>query len=92
VSAGKRRLKSALALPDLQYIEHLRTTGYGDITLGRVEDHPCVATAAAEDQHLATLVRRKGESLAQLLVRLDRAIERAYEHQIYTNEVYDKPT
>jgi hypothetical protein len=36
------------------------------------------------------LVRRKGESLAELLVRLDRAIEGAYEHQIYINDVYDK--
>lgn len=88
--AHKRSLKQAPALPELKYIEHLLTTGYGDITLGRVEDHPCVATAADEDRQLAMLVRRKGESLGELLVRLDRAIESAYEHQIYVNEVYDK--
>lgn len=90
MSAEKRSLKQAQTLPGLKYIEHLLKTGYGDITLGRVEDHPCVATAADEDQQLAMLVRRKGESLAELLVRLDRAIEGAYEHQIYINEVYDK--
>lgn len=88
--ADKRSLKPAPALPELKYIEDLLTTGYGDITLGRVEDHPCVATAADEDQQIAMLVRRKGESLAQLLVRLDHAIEGAYEHQIYINEVYDR--
>ncbi len=92
MSAEKRSLKQAQPLPELKYIEHLLKTGYGDITLGRVEDHPCVATAADEDQQLAMLVRRKGESLAQLLVRLDRAIEGAYEHQICINEVYDKRT
>lgn len=87
--AKKRSLKPAPALPELRYIEDL-LTGYGDITLGCVEGHPCVATAADEDQQLAMLVRRKGESLADLLVRLDRAIEGAYEHQIYINDVYDK--
>lgn len=87
--AGKRSLKQTPAFPELRHIEDL-LTGDGGITLGCVEGHPCVATAADEDQQLAMLVRRKGESLAQLLMRLDRAIEGAYEHQIYVNEVYDK--
>ena len=74
-------------LPPLRYVEHL-LQGHGDITLGRVEDHPCVATAADEDQQLAMLVRRKGETLAELLVRLDQAIESAYECRHVINEVY----
>lgn len=89
--AKNRSLKEPEVLPQLKYIEHMLKTGYGDITLGRVEDHTCVATAADEDQQLAMLVRRKGESLAQLLVRLDKAIEGAYEHEIFINEVYDRP-
>ncbi|MDM4771484.1 hypothetical protein [Solimonas sp. SE-A11] len=90
--ANKRSLSEPDVLPHLKYIEGLVGTGYCDITLGRIENHPCVATAADEDQQLAMLVRRKGESLAQLLIRLDKAIEGAYEHQIFINEVYDGPT
>lgn len=81
------RVSAAEALPALRYVEHL-LAGNGDITLGRVEHHPCVATAADEDMQLAMLVRRKGESLVQLLVRLDRAIESAFERHHVINEVY----
>lgn len=87
--AKKRPQKRSEAFPPLRYIENLLACGAVEITLGRVEDHCCVATAADEDQQLAMLVRRKGESLANLLARLDRAIEGAYEHTIYINEVYD---
>ena len=87
----KSRLTQPQTLPALKYIEHLLTTGYGDITLGRVGPIECAATACDEDQQLAMLVRRKDETLAQLLVRLDQAIESAYERHHVINEVYSGP-
>jgi hypothetical protein len=87
VPAKKRSVMEPEVLPHLRYIEGV-VAAYGEITLGPVEDHPFVATAADDDQQLAMLVRKKGESLAQLLIRLDKAIEAAYEHRIFINEVY----
>jgi len=58
---------------DLPAIAALIEAG-GDITVGRLAEIPCVATAADSDQCLAMLVRRDGESLPQLLLRLDAAI------------------
>src|SRR4030095_15265289 len=48
--------------------------GNGDITIGSVGPIRCVATAADQDQCLAMLVRRRGESFQDLLQRLDAAI------------------
>lgn len=87
----KSRLKAPEALPQLRYIEGLLREGYGDITLGRVGPVKCAAIACDEDQQLAMLVRRDGETLAQLLVRLDRAIEQAYEHDYFIDEVNSGP-
>ena len=36
---------------------------------------------------LAALVRRKGESLMDLMRRLDKAIEKAWQKEIYTDEI-----
>ena len=60
----------------------------GQITLGHV--HPirnCVATATDEAQCLAMLVRRHGETFADLLQRLDAAIADAYENGIFADEI-----
>lgn len=65
--------------------------GNGDITIGRVGPIRCVATAADEDQCLAMLQRRPGESLVELLQRLDAAIEDAYENSVYIDEVNAPP-
>jgi hypothetical protein len=45
--------------------------------------------AVATDGHntLAMLKRRPGETLTQLLTRLDQAIERAWMEEIYTDEI-----
>jgi hypothetical protein len=64
----------------------------GDITIGAVASVRCAATAADEDQCLAMLVRRPGESLLQLLQRLDAAIADAYEHNVYIDEVNAPPS
>ena len=70
----------------LENIESL-IDGNGEITIGSIGPIRCAATAADEDQCLAMLVRRRGESLMQLLSRLDAAIENAYENQIFEDKI-----
>lgn len=76
--------------PSLPNIEYL-IDGNGDITIGGIASIPCAATATDEDQSLGMLVRRDGETLEQLLMRLDRAIEIAYEDEIFIDEVNNGP-
>ncbi|HEX5012052.1 MAG TPA: hypothetical protein VFY71_16825 [Planctomycetota bacterium] len=62
--------------------------GNGEITLGRVGPVPCAAIAADDDNRcLAMLVRNQGESLTQLLSRLDAAIEGALERDEFIDEI-----
>jgi len=69
---------AALSLPNIaQLIED------GDITIGMLRPVGCVATAADEDCNYAMLVRRRGESLFQLLTRLDQALTLG----IFTDEI-----
>lgn len=63
----------------------------GEVTLGIVNPVGCVATAADEYACLAMLVRRKNETLTQLLTRLDYAIGLALTEDIFTDEVNDPP-
>ncbi len=74
------------SLPSLPNIEFL-IDGAGDITIGQVGPFACAATASDEDQSLAMLVRRDGETLVQLLMRLEAAIEMAVEEQIFIDEI-----
>ena len=71
-----------LALPNIAEL-----IDYGEITIGRLSPVGCVATAADEDCTYAMLVRRRGESLTQLLVRLDQAIDKAETLGIFTDEI-----
>jgi hypothetical protein len=73
----------------LPNIENLIT--YGDITLGVLRPVGCIATAADEDRCLAMLVRRRGETLVQFLMRLDKAIDKALTDDVYTDEINAKP-
>jgi predicted RNase H-like HicB family nuclease len=60
----------------------------GQITLGHVVPvRTCVATATDEAQCLAMLVRRDGETLDDLLQRLDAAIADAYENDRFADEI-----
>ena len=60
----------------------------GEITLGRLDAiGKCVATATDDAKCLCMLVRREGESLDALLLRLDAAIVDAYENDHFTDEV-----
>jgi hypothetical protein len=60
---------------------------YGEITIGMLHSVGCVATAADEDCTYAMLVRRRGESLFQLLARLDQAIDKGLTLGIFTDEI-----
>lgn len=60
---------------------------YGEITLGVLHPIGCVATATDGHNCLAMLVRRRGETLFQLLTRLDQAVDKALTEDIYTDEI-----
>lgn len=77
-------------LPHLQHVEFL-LAGHGEITLGRIASIECAATACDEDMQLAMLVRRDGETLVQLLTRLNAALELAYERQHFVDEINNGP-
>ncbi len=55
----------------------------GEITIGRLRPIGCVATAADEDCTYAMLVRHRGETLLQFLIRLDQALTLG----IFTDEI-----
>ena len=80
--ADRNPMVDLLSLPHIaEFID------YGEITLGKMYPIGCVAVAADEHNSLAMLVRRDGETLAQLLTRLDQAIAKALEDGIFTDEI-----
>jgi hypothetical protein len=86
-AAGKVSAGRLLHLPHIaELIED------GEITVGMLRPIGCVATACDEDSNLAMLVRREGETLAQFLTRLDLAIAKAYNDEIFTDEINPPPT
>jgi ribosome assembly protein YihI (activator of Der GTPase) len=70
------------------YIEALIEDG-GEITIGALPPHECVATAADGNNCLAMLVRRDGESLDALLKRLDKAIGLGWSNDAFVDEIND---
>jgi hypothetical protein len=76
--------------PSLPNIEYL-IDGNGDITVGGIASITCAASAVDGTQCLAMLVRRDVETLDQLLIRVDRAIEMAEENEIFIDEVNNGP-
>jgi len=60
---------------------------HGQITVGVIRPMGCVAIANDAHQSLAMLVRHKGESLPQLLERLDASVGKALHEEIYTDEI-----
>lgn len=59
----------------------------GEVTVGVIRPVGCVAVATDGHNALAMLRRRPGESLMDLLQRLEVAIEKAVEQDIYTDEI-----
>ena len=60
---------------------------YGQITVGNVLPVGCVAVAHDGRQTVAMLLRREGETVAELLTRLDLAIAKARAEGIRVDEV-----
>jgi hypothetical protein len=76
----------ASSLPDLPYLTEI--IEQGGISVGIISPvSDCVAVAHEGTNTLAMLVRREGETLLQLLTRLDFAIARAQADDIFTDEV-----
>lgn len=69
----------------LPYIEKLLK--YGQITVSNVRPVGCVAVAHDGRQTVSMLLRREGETVTQLLTRLDMAIAKALNEGIRTDEV-----
>lgn len=59
----------------------------GEITVGVIRPVGCVAIANDGHNSLAMLKRRNGETLQQLLIRLDQAIAKAENEGKYTDEI-----
>ncbi len=70
---------------NLPYLEELMQRG--QITLGNVRPVGCVAVAHDGRQTVSMLLRRHGETVTQLLTRLDLAIAKAFTEGIRTDEV-----
>lgn len=70
----------------LKNVDWLISNG-GEISLGAVGPVECAAVASDESDCLAMLQRRDGESLYQLLTRLDAAIARAWDEGEFTDEI-----
>jgi hypothetical protein len=69
----------------LPYIGELMK--HGQITLGNVRPVGCVAVAHDGRQTVCMLLRREGETVTQLLTRLDLAIAKALTEGTRTDEV-----
>jgi hypothetical protein len=69
----------------LPHIEEL--IEFGEIVVGNKYPIGGVAVASHEHNALAMLVCRDGETLAQLLSRLDQAVAKALDEDIYTDEI-----
>src|SRR5438067_241962 len=63
----------------------------GQITLGALRPIKCAAIANDHHDCLAMLSRTSGETLSQLLERLDTAIARAWETGEFTDEINVQP-
>ena len=99
-SAARKRTRSVKESPELASISDpiadllpnlARFLEDGEVTVGIVDPVGCVATAADEHASIAMLVRRKNETLTQLLTRLDYAIGLALTEDIFTDEVNQRP-
>jgi hypothetical protein len=64
----------------------------GQITLGALHPIACVAIANDDHNSLAMLQRRPGETLQQLLQRLDAAIDHAWNADQFTDEINRPPS
>jgi hypothetical protein len=73
---------SVTSLPNVEEL-----IAYGQITIGMIGPVGPVAIASDGHNSLAMLVRRQDESLQALLSRLDQAIDKAINQEIFTDEI-----
>jgi len=66
----KPRSVATTALPNIEWL----LAEHGAITLSEISPVGCIAAAADNDTCYAMLARRKGETVLELLHRLDQAI------------------
>ncbi len=81
-AGGTPPAPAAFSLPNLAEL-----IDYGEITVGTLAPVGCVTVASDEDCTYAMLRRRKGETLLQLLSRLDQAIDKALTLGTFTDEI-----
>lgn len=74
---------SALYWPSLQELIDQQ----GSISVGSIPPLRCAAVANDEHVMYAALLQRPGETLTDLLDRLDTAVKKAFEEEIYTDEI-----
>lgn len=86
--APRSSTMESLVLPNLEaFLE-----GDGpQLSIGAIGPIQCAAVAADPHNMLAALVRRPGETLQQLLERLDAAVALAMEQDIFTDEINPLP-
>jgi len=73
--------------PPLPTLEDFVLHGEGQLSVGQIGPIRCAAVASDHHNMLAALQRRKGETLMQLLQRLDAALLRALEDDDFTDEI-----
>jgi hypothetical protein len=85
---GTRCMTRTAKRPDMPW-PHLQEfiDNGGQLSVGAIYPVTCAAVAADEDSMYAALVRRDGESLVDLLHRLDLALDKALTEEIFTDEI-----
>jgi hypothetical protein len=79
----KARRLTAQPFPNLEWI----LAEHGGISLSEISQVGCVAAAADQETCYAMLLRRKGETVLELLQRLDQAVATAAENNTKVDEV-----
>lgn len=74
-----------MSIDQLEYLNDLIESG-GEITIGSIGSFDG-ATAVDEGSCLAMLARKSGETLTELLIRLDGAIQKAIEEDEFIDEI-----
>ena len=59
----------------------------GEISIGRIGSISCAAVATDGNSMLASVVKRSNESISQMLFRLDEAIDKAWNEDVYLDEI-----
>lgn len=85
-SVGKTTSKK-VAADSLSLANIAKLVAHGKVSIEMLRPIGCVAIANDEDNTLVMLVRRKGETLIQLLTRLDQAIDKAINEDVFTDEI-----